>query len=206
MPGFDNLMREYEAQRFPPGRQLDVHAEGPTSARDRALRWIQSFAHEEPGSELLLIVERGGRPGARIGPVRQSVETMLDELVGTLVAWWQPFATGSLAVRISADPRMLPHPLDERPTDPRDEGRTPETASPALLRPDADIPEELLPTARRAAELRREREGLSTGLLEMLLGRIWIEAQAVAMDERISFQRALERIVGAEEVAAYEDE
>jgi hypothetical protein len=60
--GLHDLAREYEAQRFPPTRRLDLHAEGPQVARDRALHWIQSFAHEQPGAELLLIVERGGRP------------------------------------------------------------------------------------------------------------------------------------------------
>ena len=54
MARLDDLAREYEARRFPPTRRLDVHGEGPTAARDRALRWIQMHAHENPGTERLL--------------------------------------------------------------------------------------------------------------------------------------------------------
>ncbi|HST62916.1 MAG TPA: hypothetical protein VLK84_29685, partial [Longimicrobium sp.] len=76
----NELSREYEARHFPPTRRLDLQGEGPETARQRALRYIQSFAHEQPGAELLLIVERGRKPGGRRGPIRTSVEALLDEL------------------------------------------------------------------------------------------------------------------------------
>jgi len=198
MAGFQDLSREYEARRFPVSRRLDLHGEGPAVARDRALRWIQSFAHEEPGAEVLLIVERGGRPGARPGPVRQSVEKLLDELAGGLIDWWAPFASGSLAVRIALEPQRVPLRRASDPAADRDDGRTPETASAAQPAPDVDIPPELLPVAESVAELRRDREGLSVGLLEVVLRRVWIEAQAIAMDERISFESALARLLETE--------
>lgn len=204
MANLKDLSREYEERRFPPARRLDVHGEGPGAARQRALQWIQSHAHEAPGSELLVVVERGVRPGSRGGPVRKSVEAMLDQLEGGLIEWWQSFGPGSIALRISDDPRMSPVPAPVAP-DPRDEGRTPETAGAVLIPPAADIPEELLPVARRAAELRRMREGLSVSILEVLLRRIWIEAQAIAMGERLSFETALHQILRVEERRAYEE-
>jgi hypothetical protein len=206
MAGFENLARQYEARRFSVARRLDLHGEGPAVARERALRWIQSYAHEEPGVELLLIVERGARPGARPSPVRQSVEKLLAQLVGGLIEGWSPFTNGSLAVRVSRDPRMVPPPRPREPAaDPHD-GRTPETASAALPAPEADIPEELLPLAHRVAEFRRDREGLSPGILEVVLRRVWIETQAIAMIERIPFGAALERLLVRERAAAYGEE
>ncbi len=125
------------------------------------------------------------------------MERLLQELQGKLIEWWQVFGEGSLAVRIAADPRMHPF-ASERPRDPADEGRTPETAGIAVLAAHHDIPEELMGLASRAAELRRQREGLSVGLLDVVLRRIWIEAQAEAMGERIAFGLALERILEEE--------
>jgi hypothetical protein len=206
MAGFENLSREFEARRYPVHRRLDVHGEGPTVARQRALHWIQSYAHEAPGTELLLIVERGGRPGSRAGPVRLEVEKLLRSLVGGLIDWWTPFGDGSLSLRVSTDPRMVV-PARE-PTvvvDPTD-GRTPETAGAAHLPPDEDIPEELLPLALLVTELRRSREGLSLGLEEVVLRRVWIETQAAAMDERIPFEAALARLLEEERKRAYEEE
>jgi hypothetical protein len=202
--GFGELAREYEARRFPPTRRLDLQAEGPVSARDRALRWIQSRAHEAPGEEVLLIVERGRRPGRPATPVRLAVERLLQELEGRLIDWWQVFGEGSLAVRIADDPRM--HPYAEEPVpDPGDEGRTPETAGTALLALHHDIPEELLGIAERAAELRRTREGISVRMLDAVLRRIWIEAQAEAMSRRIDFGVALEEILEREREQALEE-
>jgi hypothetical protein len=205
MAGLNHLMREYELRHFPPGRRLDLHGEGPLAARQRALRWIQSFAHEQPGEELLLIVERGRRPGARAGILEKTVVKLLEELEGKLIDWWQPFGPGSLAVKISLYPRMQPLAAP-KPVEDRSEGRTPETAGALLLSPQHDIPEELLPTAQRAAELRRMREGISVGMLDAVLRRIWIEAQAAAMMERVHELDALQRILREEERRAYEDE
>ena len=205
MAGLHDLAREYEARRFPPTRRLDLHAEGPQVARERALHWIQSFAHEQPGEELLLIVERGGRPGRPGGPVRVAVEKLLEELRGKLIDWWQSFGPGSLAVRVSALPRMDaagPARAAER----EGEGRTPETAGAALLAVHHDIPDELLDAAGRAAELRRVREGISVGLLDVVMRRIWIETQAAAMDERISFEDALARILDDERARVLEED
>jgi hypothetical protein len=206
MPGFDNLSREYEARRFPPTRRLDLHGEGPGVARDRALHWIQSFAHEEPGAELLLIVERVRRPGAPPGPVRRAVEKLLQEISGGLIEWWAPFASGSLAVRIAQEPRRvaLSRPAGALPD--RHEGRTAETESAAGPAPEADIPGELLPMARQLAELRRSREGLSVGLMEVVLRRVWIDTQAVAMSERVDFETALGRLLEQARTNVYEEE
>ena len=203
MGGFGELARDYEARRFPPTRRLDLHGDGPGVARERALKWIQSFAHEEPGSELLLIVERGHGRRRPPTPVRREVEKLLVDLEGRLIDWWQEFAEGSLALRISDDPRM--HPFGEPPAPRPDEGRTPETAGEAMIAPELDIPGELLGLAERAAELRRDREGLSVGLLEVVLRRIWIEAQADAMSLEIGFGEALERILEAEQARAAEE-
>lgn len=198
----NELSREYEARHFPPTRRLDLQGEGPDTARQRALRWIQSFAHEQPGTELLLIVERGRKPGGRKGPVRAAVETLLDELRGGLVEWWQPFAEGSLALRIAAQPhRWMPPP--PRPDDPT-EGRTDETAGRAYLHPQADIPGELLPLAQRAAELRRTREGQPVGLADVVLREVWIEAQAAAMTDRTDWGSALQAIARREEARMLE--
>jgi hypothetical protein len=193
----NELSREYEARHFPLTRRLDLQGEGPDTARQRALRWIQSFAHEQPGVELLLIVERGRKPGGRKGPIRVSVEKLLDELKGGLISWWQPFAEGSLAVRVSADPHRWVAP-PPRPNDPT-EGRSDETAGRAYLPPEEDIPEELLPLARRTAELRRTREGQAVGLMDVVLREIWIEAQASAMTDRTDWDTALRAIARREE-------
>lgn len=191
----NELAREYEAQRYPPTRRLDLHREGPEPARERALHWIQSFAHEQPGADVLLIVERALRPGRR-GPVRVAVEKLLEELRGGLIDWWQPFAEGSLAVRIAADPRRwMPTPRVEDPT----EGRSDETAGRAYLNPEDDIPEELVPLARRIAERRRAREGQAVGLADVVLREIWIEAQVLAMTERLDWASALSAIAREEE-------
>ncbi|CAN5823228.1 hypothetical protein BH23GEM6_BH23GEM6_26700 [soil metagenome] len=202
MANFKDLAREYEARRFPVRRRLDLQAEGPETARDRALRWIQSFAHEEPGEELLLIVDRGSRPGRPPGPIRRSVEKLLRELEGGLISWWQPFGDGSLALRLSDEPRLALRRSESTVSE--GEGRTPETAGIAVLALHHDIPDDLLNVASRIAELRRAREGLSVGLLEVVLRRIWIEAQAQAMTQRIEFDRALEEMLAAERARSYE--
>ena len=206
MTHLNDLFREYESRHFPPTRRLDLQGEGPATARDRALRWIQMHAHEQPGAELLLVLERGRRREApRKDPVRLAVEGMLAELTGRLVEWWQPFGPGTIAVRISGDPAMWAPP-SSRPKREQGEGRTPETAGAAYVAPEADIPGELLPVARRAAELRRTREGLAVSLMEVVLRGVWIEAQAAAMGERVSFEEALQRIVADEEAKAYHDD
>ena len=206
MTRWNELLREYEARRFPPTRRLDLHAEGPLVARARALQWIQSFAHEQPGSELLLVVERGMGAGRRSSPVRKAVEALLDHLTGKLIDRWQPFGPGSIALAISAEPTMRPLRAPPRRSKGKGEGRTEETAGAATLAPEADIPPDLLPLARRAAELRRTRESLALSLLDVLLRRVWIDAQAAAMGEEISLELALQRIVWAEEEQAYQEE
>lgn len=195
MAEWRDLSREYEARRYPEARRLDLHGEGPAAARERALQWIQSHAHEEPGQELLLIVERGRRPGRPPGPVRKAVERLLVELQGRLIEWWQDFGTGALAIRIADDPRMLPQ---TGPAPVQTDGRTPETAGAALLAVQHDIPPELLELATRIAEARRDRERLSVGLMDVVLRRVWIEAQAEAMGERIGFGEALEKLLERE--------
>ena len=203
MPGFGDLAREYEAKRFPPTRQIDVHGDGPGAARDRVLRWIQSFAHEEPGVELLVVVERGRGRSRQPGPVRVAIEKLLRELEGRLIAWWQVFGEGSLAVRVAAEPRMWSEP--QPPSELRDDGRTPDTAGVGLLALTHDIPEELLELAGRAAELRRTREGISVGMTDAVLRRIWIEAQADAMTRRVEFDEALQAILAKERALAMEE-
>ncbi|HEX7241002.1 MAG TPA: hypothetical protein VF263_12090 [Longimicrobiaceae bacterium] len=206
MAHLNDLYREYESRHYPPTRRLDLQGEGPATARDRALRWIQTFAHEQPGAELLLVLERGRREAAhRKSAVRLAVEGMLNELSGKLVEWWQPFGPGSIALRIARDPGMFA-PGPQRPGAAPGDGRTPETAGQKYLPPEADIPDELLPLARRAADLRRTREGLSVSIQEVVLKGVWIEAQAAAMGERTSFEEALRRIVRAEEQLALEDD
>lgn len=198
MPGLNDLAREYEARRYPPTRRLDLQAEGPGTARERTLRWIQRFAHEQPGADLLLILERGRRVEGRKSPVRRSVEGLLDELTGALLEAWQPFGAGTIAVRVARAPSMFGAPqAPARP--PPGEGRTPQTAGAAYVPPEDDIPPELLPLARRAAELRRAREGFSQGVTEVVLRRLWIEAQAMAMADRLTFGEALARMVEREE-------
>jgi hypothetical protein len=197
----NELAREYEARHFPPTRRLDLQGEGPDTARQRALRWIQTFAHEDPGAELLLVVERGSRHG-RKGPVRVAVERMLEELRGGLIDWWQPFAEGSLALRVARDPRRWHARAPELEGD----GRTPETAGAAYVPAEDDIPDDLLPLARRVAELRRTREGLGVSLLSVVMRQVWIQAQAAAMGERITFGDALTRILREEEAKLYEDD
>lgn len=199
----NELSREYEARHYPPTRRLDLQGEGPETARARALRWLQTFAHEQPGADLLLIVERGKRPGSRKGPVRVAVEKLLDELRGGLIEWWQPFADGSLALRVARDPRL--HPAAPPPPD-VGEGRTPETAGQGYLSPREDIPPELLPLAERVAELRRMREGLPVGVTDVVLRGIWIEAQARAMGERIPFETTLHALLRDEQQRMYEDD
>jgi hypothetical protein len=201
----NELFREYEARHYPPTRRLDLQGEGPATARDRALRWIQMHAHENPGTELLLVLERGRRTeAARKSPVRLAVEGMLRDLTGKLVEWWQPFGPGTIAVRISGSPAMFaPAPP---PKHAEGEGRTPETAGAAYLDPEADIPDALLPLARRVAEMRRTREGQAVSLLEVVLRGVWIEAQAIAMEERATFEDALLRIRADEEAKALADD
>ena len=198
----NELSREFEARHYPPTRRLDLQGEGPETARQRALRWIQSFAHEQPGADLLLIVERARRAGGRKGPIRAAVEKLLDELNGGLIDWWQPFAEGSLAVRISGDPHRWGK-VPPRPDDPG-EGRSDETAGRAYLPPEEDIPEELLPLARRTAELRRTREGQAVGLMDVVLREIWIEAQAAAFTDRTSWDSALQAIARREQARMLE--
>jgi len=195
--GLNDLMREYEERHFPLTRRLELRAESPTTARRRALHWLQSRAHEQPGTELLLLVGRGGA-------VRAAVEALLEELTGGLLAWWQPFGPASLALRIAEEPRLHVPTPPPAPV-PGDEGRTEETAGAVLIGPEADIPEELLPLARRVAELRRAREGVSVDLLEVLLRRVWIEAEAIAMDERIAWEEALERLLALEQEQMWEE-
>lgn len=200
MTRLNELAREYEARHFPPTRRLDLQGEGPDTARDRALRWIQTFAHEQPGAELLLVVERGRK--SKKGPVRIAVEALLDELTGALLEWWQPFAEGSLACRVAREPRRWAR-SDAPPPDPKDEGRSAETAGAAFLAPEADIPPELLPLAQRAAELRRMREGLPAAAAQVVLRGVWNQAQAAAMDRRIAFEPSLREILEAEQAALY---
>lgn len=192
---FRDLAREYEARRFPAERRLDLHGDGPGAARERALRWIQSYAHEEPGQELLLIVERGRAPGRPASPVRTAVERLLVELQGRLVDWWQDFGTGGLALRIANDPHMA---FPSEPPPQVGDGRTADTAGAAAIRVEDDIPPELFDTAFRIAELRRDRERLAIGLMEVVLRRVWIEAQATAMAERTTFEAALDGMLERE--------
>jgi hypothetical protein len=201
---WNELAREYETRRFPPTRRLDLAGEGPETARQRALRWIQSFAHEQPGAELLLVVDRTRRPGARKSAVLTAVERLLVELSGRLVEWWAPFGDGSLAVRVALQPSM--HAAATRSAVAGDpEGRTQVTAGAAYVEAEDDIPEELLPLARRAGELRRTREGLAVSLMPVILRQLWIQAQAIAITERLTWEDALRRVVQAEEAKLMEE-
>ena len=203
MTRLNDLAREYEARHYPVTRRLDLQGEGPHTARERALRWIQTFAHEEPGANLLLVVERGGRQG-RKGPVRVAVEKLLEELRGGLVEWWQPFAEGSLALRVARDPRRWAPRA--RAAEPEGDGRTPETAGAAYVPAEDDIPDDILPLARRVAEMRRTREGFGVSLLGVVMRQIWIDAQATAMSERVTFEEALRRTMREEEERLYEED
>jgi hypothetical protein len=189
MGGMKDLLRDYERARFPPERRLDLQGEGPRSARERALQWIQSRAHEAPGQELLLIVERGRAPGRPGSAVAVEVQRLLTELEGKLIDWWQPFAQGSLAIRIAAQPSM--YRASAPSAEPVGEGRTEETAGAARPSAREDIPPELLDLAQRTAELRIEREGFSIRILDVVLREVWIEAQALAMERRVSFEDAM---------------
>lgn len=181
MPHLSQLYREYEERRFPPTRRLDLQAEGPETARERARRWIQTFAHEAPGVELLLVVQRGAVQPGRPGPVQVGVERLLRELSGQLVEWWEPFSPGTLALRVMDRPGVARPPA----TDPlaATDGRVPATAGAAYVPPEEDIPGELLPIARRIVELRRERDGLSIEVGDVLLREVWLETEATAMVE-----------------------
>jgi hypothetical protein len=191
-----DLMREYERAHFPADRRLDLHGESPGVARERALHWIQSRAHEEPGQQLLLIVERGVRPGQRPSAVSTAVRELLERLDGKLLEWWQTFAPGSYAVRISPSPTMFAEAGAERGLE--GDGRTEATAGAATPAPMDDIPPDLLEEATRVAELRVEREGLSVRVLEVVLREVWIETQALAMEERITFEAALQLVLADE--------
>jgi hypothetical protein len=195
-----DLMRQYERARFPADRRLDVHGEGPRAARDRVLHWIQSRAHETPGEELLLIVERGRTAGRRSNAVTGAIQELLETLTGRLIDWWQPFTPGSIAFRIARDPRMIPLPVSRAP-EPGD-GRTVPTSGAARPSPLDDIPAELLGMARAATELRIFREGLTVRVEEIVLREIWIEAQATAMERRIGFAEGLETVLEAEKALA----
>lgn len=201
MTRLNELAREYEARHFPITRRLDLQGEGPQTARERALHWIQSFAHEQPGSDLLLVVQRGRH---RKGPVLLEVEKLLSELTGGLIDWWQPFAEGSLALRVARDPRRIPAARPAKA--PPGEGRTPETAGAKYFPPREDIPPELLDVAGRAAELRRTREGLGVSLTDVVLRGIWMDAQARAFTEGVSWEQALRETLEAEQRALYEDD
>jgi hypothetical protein len=193
MPGLGDLKREYERSRFPADRRLDLHGEGPRVARERALHWIQSHAHEEPGSELLLVAERVTRPGRPPGAVATEISKLLGELQGKLITDWSPFTPGSFAVKLSTDPRMVP-PAPKKPVS---NGDTKDIADPALA-PTRDIPPELLGFAEQATELRLQREDLSRGLREVIMREIWIEVQAMAMERRLTFGQAMDRILTGE--------
>lgn len=196
MGTWNQLMRDYEERHFPVSRRLDVHAEGPLVARDLTLRWLRSRAHEDPGSELLVIAERGVRPGREHGAVWRAVESLLNEMQGKLLDWWHPFGPGSLAIGLSRAPDVLERPVAKQP---EGEGRTPETAGERYLATREDVPPELWDSVERIAEMRRERQGLSVGLLEVVSRRVWIDAQAAAMNQRIGFDEALQEIASVEE-------
>ncbi len=199
-----DLMRAYERARYPAHRRLDVQAEGPHTVRERVLQWIQSRAHEEPGEDLLLIVARGAQPGAPPSPLEVEVRKLLDRLEGRLIEWWQIFTPGTLAVRLAREPSMF-HPA-AKPEPEDQDGRTPETAGAARPLPDQDIPPELYDVVRRVAELRIEREGLSSRVLDVLLREVWNESQALAMEDRLTFAAALDAVLEGEMQARLEED
>lgn len=202
MRDLSRLARSYEERRFPPSRRLDLQAEGPDVARGRALRWIESVAHEDPGAELLLILERRAGP-PRKGSLRSSVEGLLDELTGRLLDWWEPFGPGSLVVRVSSSPDRFRQVAERKPRTTAAE-RLDDAGASGWVEPREDIPAELLPAVERIAEARRQREGLSLGLMDVVLHQIWLEVQALAMDERLSFELALAEVLRGEEERDYE--
>ena len=61
-----------------------------------------------------------------------------------------------------------------------------------------------MPLARRTAELRRTRERQAVGLMDVVLREIWIEAQAAAMTDRISWESALQAIARREQARMLE--
>ena len=203
MAGMNDLMREYESKRFPIYRRLDLQGEGPRSARERALHWLQSRAHESPGEELLIIVDRGGRPGRPPSPVAAEVQKLLAELQGRLLEWWQPFAPGSYAVRLSLDPRIQRGYT--APSALTGDGRTEETAGAARPPADQDIPAELLDSARQIVDLRLEREGLTTRIANVVLREVWIEVQAAAMENGITFEKAMAKALEAERKSGWRE-
>ena len=91
---------------------------------------------------------------------------------------------------------MLPRPAT-KPI-PGGDGRTAETAGAARPAPSADIPVELIGMATRAAELRIDREGLSARILDVVLREVWIEAQALAMEDRLTFEAAVDSVLSLE--------
>ena len=199
-----DLMRAYERARYPTHRRLDVQAEGPHTVRERVLQWIQSRAHEEPGEDLLLIIARGVKPGSPPASMEVEVRKLLDRLQGRLIEWWQPFAPGSLAVRLAREPSMF-HP-SKQPEPEIGDGRTAETAGAARPEADRDIPPELYDIARRVTELRIEREGLSIRVFDVLLREVWNQAQVMAMEERLTFEAALNVVLDEEMKARLEED
>jgi len=200
--GIKDLMREYERARFPVNRRLDVHAEGPQVARERALHWIQSMAHERPGEELLLIVDRVAAGGRSASPVGAAIRELLQQLVGGLIDWWQPFAAGSIALRIASNPQMNTR-IRSRNDD--EDERAAAISGKVQPPPAVDIPPELLEMARGTAALRIFREELSIGLEDVILREVWIEAQTLAMERRMTFAEALD-LVNREEKARTTDD
>lgn len=198
-----DLMREYERSRYPADRRLDVQAEGPQTARERVLQWIQYRAHEEPGADLLVIVSRGTRPGALPTRVEAEVRKLLDELEGRLIEWWQPFAPGSLAVHLAAEPSMLrtTRTVQSGPG----EGRTPETAGAARPTPGQDIPPDLFDRVQAVAELRIEKEGLSSRVMDVLLREVWTEIQVRAMEERLTFETVVDSVLEEERQVRFDE-
>jgi broad specificity phosphatase PhoE len=195
--------RAYEARHFPAAYRLDLHADGPQAARRRALRWIELMAHEHPGDEVLLVVERGGAVRREPGAVRLEVEALLDELDGALIDRWQRFGTDGVAVRISPDPDRFREPEAAAEPELPEGSEKPEP----MIDPTADIPAELRGLVRRGAELRRMREGHGVALMDTLMRRIWIAAQAAAMSGEGTVEHTLGALVEAEERATYlEDE
>ena len=195
-------MQEYEDSRFSAHQRLDLQAEGPRQAGERLLHWIQSRSHEDPGSELLVIARRGGTPGSDPVPVEREVERVLRQVDRKLIDWWHPMTPGSFALKVSDDPQMA---LKRRVKVLQDDGRTADTLSAAGPDPDTDIPPDLLELARSVALLRIEREELSAGVQQLILREIWVEAQALAMEERLSFGDALGRLKKEELELTYDD-
>lgn len=202
MTNLSELLREYERKRYPPARRLDIQRESPESAADRALHWIQSRAHETPGADLLLVVDRGISPGTEPRAVERHVRKLLDRLKGRLIDWWEPFTPGTLALRLAVEP-VWEVPRQRKEPDPI--GRTAETAGSARPDIEKDVPPELWDAVSRVAGLRVEREGHSIRLKPVISREVWIEAQAIAMDRRLSFGDALQELYQAELEMASEE-